>query len=361
MSGSDALRRDLQEVGPWGQAVALAFRFLFFMVCLIAAGWFVSNFHQIPADSQAVVMRFGAVARVKGPGLLLAWPRPIEQVSILPGAARQIELPVRRFDDGQYLASDPSFSSDRTARNYFLNSDELLNSGFLLTGDSNIVHLDARLFYQITDPADYMVAADHVAAALERLFIASAIATVAGRDLDSILVARPEIASLGDEVAARERLRGDLQRAVNARLDALAARGAGLGVAVSRVDLVPDISAEAKRSFDNVLVVSQDADTSVAHARTLAQYATQDASSRKDRITTDAAAAAEETVSEAKAQTASIAALGKQSQDMSRSMLMTRLYYDRVKPLLKAAGTVEVLDRNSTVRAILPEATGANR
>jgi len=46
---------------------------------------------------------------------------------------------------------------------------------------------------------------------------------------------------------------------------------------------------------------------------------------------------------------------------MSRSMLMTRLYYDRVKPLLKAAGTVEVLDRNSTVRAILPEATGANR
>ncbi len=63
---------DLRDVGPWGQSVALSFRFLFLGACLIAAGWFVSNFRQVPPDSQAVVMRFGTVARMSGPGLLLA-------------------------------------------------------------------------------------------------------------------------------------------------------------------------------------------------------------------------------------------------------------------------------------------------
>ena len=92
---------DLRELGPWGQAVALSFRFLLFAAGLIAAGWFVSNFHQIPADSQAVVMRFGSVARIRGAGLLLAWPRPIEQVVVLPAAARQLQLPIRRFEENQ--------------------------------------------------------------------------------------------------------------------------------------------------------------------------------------------------------------------------------------------------------------------
>jgi len=33
---------DLKEVGPLGQSVAPAFRFLFIAVCVIAAGWFFS-------------------------------------------------------------------------------------------------------------------------------------------------------------------------------------------------------------------------------------------------------------------------------------------------------------------------------
>ena len=37
-------------------------------------------------------MRFGDVARVQGSGLLLAWPRPIEQIVVLPAPARQIQF-----------------------------------------------------------------------------------------------------------------------------------------------------------------------------------------------------------------------------------------------------------------------------
>jgi len=354
---------DLREVGPWGQAATLAFRFLFLSTWVIVAGWFVSNFHQIPPDSQAVVMRFGTVARVSGSGLLLAWPRPIERVVVLPGPARQIQLPIRQFVPEKYLYNRLiSFSATDTSRSYELSNDARYNTGFLLTGDMSVVHLDAQLVYQITDPAAYMVAYDHVEPALERLMIASAVSIAGSRDLDSILVARPEAASRSDQAARRESLRTDLMEAVNKRLEVLTEQGAGLGVAISRVDLIPSIPVGAKFSFDNVLVVSQRAEADVAAARTRAQVRAQEADAQSDRIAAGATAAAEETETAAKTQTASIAALARQTQDMSRGMQLTKLYYDRVKSLLKQAGSVDVLDNKGTVRAILPEGnTGASQ
>ena len=175
MSGdldTDGHEGALQEIGPLGQSVAITFRFLFLTACLIAAGWLVSNFRQVPTDSQVVVTRFGQIARVQGAGLLLAWPRPFEQEILLPAAARQIEFRIAPFIEGQ----SPGQTADE---GFQINTDPRLNSGFLLTGDSNVIHLEAQLFYQITDPVGYMVAADHVRPALQRLFIASAISVTA--------------------------------------------------------------------------------------------------------------------------------------------------------------------------------------
>jgi hypothetical protein len=172
--------------------------------------------------------------------------------------------------------------------------------------------------------------------------------------LNSILVARPEVAARMAESLGREQFRTDLLNAVNRRLIALEEAGTGLGIKVSRVDLVPSIPAGAKAGFDNVLVVTQNAETTVANARTAVQVVSQDANSKKDQIATSATATAEEIVTNAKAQTASIAALAQQSKDMSHSMLMTRLYYDRVEAVLKKAGGVDVVDRDGAVHAILP-------
>lgn len=339
---------DLTEFGPWGQAILLSFRFLLWATGLIAAGWLVSDFHQIPADSQAVIMRFGSVARIQGAGLLLAWPRPIEQVIVLPAAARQLQLPIRRYQDSQ---------TGSVGQGFEVSSDPRLNSAFLLTGDSGVVHLEARVFYQIKDPLAYMVAADHVEPALERLFLAAAVALIASRDLDSVLVARPEIASEASEAARRERLRSDLMLAVNRRLEDLARQNAGLGVKVSRVDLVPSIPAGAKEAFENVLTVTQDAEARAAVARTEAEVTSQDANRNKDRIAANATAAAEELMTTARAQVAPIQALAQHSGDGSRNMQLNRIYLDRVGALLRKSQRVEVVDRSGSVRTILTGGT----
>lgn len=351
---TDAAAEDLKEVGPWGQAAAISFRFLLLGAVVIAIGWLVSNIRQVLADSQAVIVRFGMISRVQGPGLLLAWPKPIEQVVLVPGSARQIQLSIDRFLDST-IGEDPTYLS---VYGYALSDQARLNSGFLLTGDSSVVHLTAQIYYQISDPEAYMIAQDHVAPALQRLFIASTVNAIAGRDLDTILVARPEIASRNDESVRRERLRADLVSAVNLRLQALAREGASLGVTVSRVDLVPSIPVPAKDAFDSVLVVTQQAEQGIANARTNAEQSMQEANQMKDRTTTDATARAEEAVSNATVATASIAALGQGDAGMSRAMQMSRLYYDRIGPILRRIGHVKVVTKDGTTHVLLP---GTNR
>ena len=92
------LRGRAEAEGAWTQAARLSFQFLLILVCLAAIGWAFSNFRQVPPDSRAVVFRFGGIARQQGAGLLPAWPRPIEQVVIVPSADRQIEFKIDRFD-----------------------------------------------------------------------------------------------------------------------------------------------------------------------------------------------------------------------------------------------------------------------
>ena len=334
--------------GHWVQSARLAFRFLFGVVCLLGLFWLASNIRQVPPDKRAVVLQLGRVVREQGAGLLLAWPRPVEEVEIVEAPDRQLEFRISRFDvttPGETPSADLPLSADARG-----------NEGFLLTGDAGIVHLQATLFYQITDAAAFLVAREHVLPGLERLFVASAVAVCAARDLDTILVARPEAeASKALEGrAGRERLRADLVGAVNARLAALAAAGAPLGVTVSRVDLAAALPGVAKAAFDQVLTVTQTADEAVARARKYAETKKQEAEQDHDRIVAEARAAAEEQRTQAVTRTAAIAALTGEAAQRSGAALIDRLYYERIGALLRKAKQVDTFDPNTGVKLLLP-------
>ena len=305
MTVSD-IREGVEPEGAWAQSTKSAFRFLFLAVCFAAIVWSLSGFRQVPPESRAIVYRFGRIVRQQNAGLLLAWPRPIERVVILPSADRQIEFHVGGFEP----ASNPNHFVDRDARE---------NSAFLLTGDASVVHLQATLLYQIVDPATYILTAEHLGPALQRLFVASAVSVCAARDLDTILVARPELAT-GSSAAARagrEQLRVDLMNAINHRLDELNGVGAGLGIMVSRVDLTASIPSGAKDAFDRVLVASQEAERDIADARTQAAAMALSANQDHDRILTDADAKAAERTTDANTRTAAIDALAQGSTGLS--------------------------------------------
>jgi regulator of protease activity HflC (stomatin/prohibitin superfamily) len=323
----------------------LAFFALYAVTVLAALAWGFSNVRQIDPQSRAVVLHFGALDRIQNAGLLLAWPQPFEQVILLPAADRVIERRVENL-----LRSDEALKADRVASFAVPLSDALAGSGYLLTGDAGVVQLDVRVFYKVSDPYDFVLQADHVLPALDRLVTRSAVALTAARDLDTILVARPELIGADNQAAERrERLRGDLVQGINKRLAELKASGQGIGIEVARVDVQSSLPDPAVSAFNAVLTASQQADKAVANARTDAEKLTQSANEQADRTLQVAHAQAGERLAKASADTATVSSLASSTDPQ----LLLRLYRER----MPKAGSVTTVDPKDDSRLIIQGAS----
>ena len=334
---------------PWIQAGRLAFFALYAVTILAALAWAFSNVRQIDPQSRAVVLHFGALDRIQNAGLLLAWPQPFEQVILLPAADRVIERRVENL-----LRSDEALKADRVASFAVPLSDALAGSGYLLTGDAGVVQLDVRVFYKVSDPYDFVLQADHVLPALDRLVTRSAVALTAARDLDTILVARPELIGTDNQAAERrERLRGDLVHGINNRLAELKASGQGIGIEVARVDVQSSLPDPAVSAFNAVLTASQQADKAVANARTEAEKLTQSANEQADRTLQVAHAQAGERLAKAAADTATVSSLASATDPQ----MLLRLYRERMPKILGQAGSVTTVDPKDDSRLIIQGAS----
>ncbi|PMW94295.1 hypothetical protein C1X59_28470 [Pseudomonas sp. FW215-R2] len=338
---------------PWIQAGRLAFFALYAVTVLAALAWAFSNVRQIDPQNRAVVMHFGALDRIQNAGLLLAWPQPFEQVVLLPAADRVIERRVENL-----LRSPAAIQADRVATFATPLSDALAGSGYLLTGDAGVVQLDVRVFYKVTDPYDFVLQGDHVLPALDRLVTRSALALTAARDLDTILVARPELIGADNQAAERrERLRGDLVQGINRRLAELKASGQGIGIEVARVDVQSSLPEPAVGAFNAVLTASQQADKAVANARTDAEKITQTANELADRTLQVAYAQAGERLAKASADTATVLSLAQARQQGTDPQMLLRLYRERIPKILGQAGSVTTVDPKDDSRLIIQGAS----
>jgi regulator of protease activity HflC (stomatin/prohibitin superfamily) len=350
MSEQDSMQIERPVVNsPWLQASRLAFLGLYVVTLLAALGWAVSNVRQIDPQNRAVVFRFGELDRVQNAGLLLAWPQPFEQLVLLPSADRVIERHVETL-----LRSPTALAADKVTSFATPMSDALAGSGYLLTGDAGVVQLDVTAYYKVTDPRDFVLQGEHVLPALDRLVNRSAVSLTAARDLDTILVARPELVGSDSQSAERrERLRGDLVQGINKRLDELSATGVGLGVEVVRVDVQSSLPAAAVNAFNAVLTASQQADQAVANARTDAEKANQTANQQADRTLQVAHAQASERLAKAQTDTAAVTGLAQSIQNKSDPGLLLRIYRERVPGILKQAGSVTTVDPHDDSRLII--------
>lgn len=344
-----------ERSSPWLQAGRLAFLALYAITLLVALRWALSNVRQINPENRAVVVRMGALDRIQNAGLLWAWPHPFEQVVTLPAAENVLERQVQGLlRSPQALQAELSASDDDDAEPL---DDALAGSGYLLTGDAGVVLLDVRVFYKVTDPYDYVLQGEHVIPALDRLVTRTAVAVCAARDLDTILVARPELVGADKQVAERrERLRGDLVQRINEGLVALKAAGMGLGIEIARADVQSTLPRDTAGAFNAVLTASQQADKNVAEARTDAAWATQNATQAADRTLQVAQAQASERVAKAQADTSTVLQLSQSLKDKADPGLMLRIYRERMPAILAKAGSVTSVDPRQDSQLILPGA-----
>jgi regulator of protease activity HflC (stomatin/prohibitin superfamily) len=337
--------------GPIAQSVAIGFRSVYIAAALLLLVWLASNVREIASDSQAVVRRFGKIVRTQPAGLLIAWPRPIEQVQLLPGPERQLSQQVPA------LQAPTQQSATLIGPNAGPGSSLPPDAEAYLTGDGNAVLLSATLIYRINDPVAYALEQAHVPAALDRLLHASAVQVAAGRNLNDFLVVPDNAQQAGEGRtvdALRAEVRERLLQSVNARLQALAAAGAPLGVDVERIDMTPLLPPEAKSAFDAVLVAAQAADRGVATARTDAERRRQGATQLSEQLLSSAQATAREMVSSATVATAAILPLEHEETPLTRSSLLLNQYRVGVSDIMNRVGAVTLVDPKSGVRFLMP-------
>ena len=335
-----------QPDGPVAQSVRIGFRALYVGMALLGLAWAGGNLRQVPPGSQAVILRLGRIVGVQPAGLVLAWPRPFDRVVLLPGGERQMELPIE--------AGSARSAGIEDAASLMLGDRAPEAAGAVLTGDGGVVLLLASLTWRISDASAYYVAADHVAPALRRLFLATAADLAARHDLDDVMVVRPEHAADPQAQAQRAAMRGDLVRGVNARLAALARQGSGLGVEVVRADVTALLPPSAKQAFDQVLDATQMADQGLAAARTDAARTLQAADRDRDRILAEAHAAAAERLAAARHDTAAILALEQPMDAAARPGLLDQAWRERIAGILHQAGVVSAVDAHAVSRLIMP-------
>jgi regulator of protease activity HflC (stomatin/prohibitin superfamily) len=332
--------------------VAIGFRTVYVAGLLLLIGWLTSNVREIASDSQVVVMRFGRIVRAQEAGLLVAWPRPIEQMQLLPGPERLLTQEVATLPPASEVAQG-------LIGPFGVPQGIPENASAYLTGDGNVVLLNATLIYRINDPISYALSQSHVAPALDRLFRATTVHVTAARNLNDFLV----VQSAGTEggnltaLALRGEVRSSLIQDMNARLRALADGGAPLGVEIERIDMTAWLPPQAKSAFDAVLIATQSADRGVAVARTEAERRNQEASRLHDQLLADAQARALEFTSSASVNTAAILALEHEVTPATRGSLLLREYRTKVADIMNKVGSATLVDPQGGARILLPGKT----
>ncbi len=329
--------------GPVSQSIDIGFWVLRLATLLLAAIWLAGNIHPVPPGMQSVVLRFGRVVRVQPAGLVMALPRPLENVVLLPSGERQMEQKITAATARQAGVVDNLSGADSIPA----------DAGVYMTGDGGVVLLDATLTWRISDAAAYYVMQAHVAPALRRLFMQASVTIAARHDLDDFLAARPERANDPLAQAARQAIRGEFVQQINAGLQALAAAGEDLGVQAMRADISAVLPPGARMAFDAVLEASQQAEQELAAARTQAATIQLSANREHDRVLTGAHAAATERIEAARTATAAITALEAGMNPAGRPAILDQLYRDRIAAVLQQAGGVSMVDAKSVSHLIL--------
>ena len=112
-------------------------------VIVIVAAVIFTGFYTVPADSQAVLQRYGKYTSTEEPGLHFKIPLGVDTVTIIP-VSRQLKM---EFGYGSQGASSP----------YQVDTEPDATKD-MVTGDLNEAEVEWVIQYRITDPKQYLFA-----------------------------------------------------------------------------------------------------------------------------------------------------------------------------------------------------------
>jgi Cu+-exporting ATPase len=220
-------RRTMQDIDQWMERHLDLHEFSHWLehhwrpVTLGVAGsllllYALSGLVQVGPDELAVVRRFGEPVADLPPGLHARWPWPIEDVTrVQPDRVHTVEIGFRSAGRGGMGAATLAWASVHGGDGLRRVSDEAV----MITGDGNLVELQATVRYVIDNPHDYLFKvreADPVIRAVAESVLREA---VAGQPFLDLLTTNRE--RFQQDALARMRQRCARYDSLGVRLDGL--------------------------------------------------------------------------------------------------------------------------------------------
>ena len=280
---------------------------------LLACAWLTSGIRAVRTGEQAVILTWGRVTEVRSsPGLVLALPRPLAEVVVVPGPDRQLTAEIH------------DWTEDGEARH-----------GRLLTADGALLQAKAVIVYAISDPVAYAVRAADVGQALRRAGCAALIAEAAGSPLAELVT--------GDPLAFRTRLAQRTQEWL--------VRGLPLGVMVRRIDLTVLPPLAAKQAFAAVQDAAAEGSRSLAEAESRAAWIRSRARIDADALVQGAAATAAERIANQRTALAPVVGLQEViASGQSRTEVLEAHWRAQCAVLLRAAQRLILIPPGESAR-----------
>lgn len=287
------------------------------LVAACVALWTVyTSLTQVPSDQRAVIRRFGKLLDQKPqPGLHIGWPWGIDQVDLVPvGKVRIITVGF----------------SDKQERD-----DETVPVGQLLTGDHNLVNVQATIRFNVReqDMEQYVLQKENVDAFVARAGETLLAEWIAGRNVNDVL----------------KRGKSELPRFVLAHFpERIAAYG--LGIEIEQVSITgPHPPDEVKSDFDRVAQAETGKVTQINQADEKANSLRKIAEAEAERIERQTRTYAEVEIGNAASEAENFRKRLKQYQTLSRDnpQYLNTLWLDETTRLftrMKSRGQIELLD-----------------
>src|SRR5256885_15890264 len=298
---------------PWRLIITAAVVFLGLVVV-----W--SSFYTVPAESEAVVLRFGRFLKIAEPGLNFKIPLGIDEY-ILVQTRRQLKLEFGFYTAGYTNPDQPS--------------RQQLEEKSMVTGDLNAALVEWVVQYRISDPKEYLFDVRNPNQTLRDLSEAAMREVLGDRTVD-------EVITIG---------RQDIEIPALARMQELAT-GYKLGIRVDQVQLKNvNPPAEVQASFNEVNKAQQDRENAINIANGDYNEAVPRAKGQADQAIRAAEGYRFKRVNEAEGDVASFNAILEQ-YIKAPEITRTRLYLETMGEVLPKMGPMIIID--DSMRQLLP-------
>jgi modulator of FtsH protease HflK len=279
---------------------------------------FSTSFYVVDQREEAVLLRFGKVKGINGPGLHFKLPFGIDKNH---NVATQLVFK-REF----------GFRSVNPGVNTQFSNEDFSAESVMLTGDKNIVDVEWIIQYRITDPVAWLFHVDNQERTISDI----------SRSVMNLLVGDRTI--LGVMGTDRPAIQVKAQERMNQRFKEF-----GLGINVTTVamqDILPPQGA-VRNAFEDVNKAEQDRERFINEGNAARNQAVPEAEGKAKRIVQEAEGYRAARVNKANGDVARFRSVLAEYR-LSRDVTRTRLYIEMYEEVFggKDSGSTDLIDRN---------------